>query len=331
MSTDLYPLLFDPITESAPWADNLLGRFLSSSAATAEDSPAAISWQLVDSDERHSCVANGRFQGTPLRDLRRSVPHELIGRRHREDEPFPLCVRILNVGRDQSLCVHPEAQNPDRADTPSNAKFWYCLERRQGASVAAGIASRVTGQQLFSKLDQPDVQELLQRFPSRVGDAYLVMPGIVHSIGAGNLMLEIQQRAVAPLRLTSGDDNSSVPKAEREAAMSAIQLVTRQTPRISRETSSISHTRRIPLTPNCPHFIVDEIRLVDHISLRTTDNSFDVLIVVRGEARITSDDWGDLHLPLGSVCCVPACFGKYKLVADGDAAEVLRVKRPFIP
>lgn len=331
MAKELYPLLFEPVAEPAAWADDLLADFLNDAAVASAESGIGIYWQLADSSEGGSQVANGPLQGTPLTDLRRHMPHELIGRRHVSTDPFPLCVRILNVGRDQALGVHPEAQNAAIADIPSNAKFWYCLSRRPGGCIVAGIAPRITGQQLFSKLDQPDVADLLQHFPSRVGDSYLVMPGIVHGIGAGNLVLEIQQRNEPPLRLAGMDGGEAVPDTERDVAMASVQLVTRQTPRISRETSNVGHTRRIPLTPNCPHFLVDEIRLVDHISLRTFDDSFDVLIVVRGTARIEGRDWGEMRLATGALCCVPASFGKYKLCADGGAAEVLRVRRPFIP
>jgi len=109
-----------------------------------------------------------------------------------------------------------------------------------------------------------------------------------------------------------------------------MQLEARQNPRISRESGTATHTRRIPLTPHCPYFSVEEVRLYDHIFLRTTGDSFHLLALQRGEVTV---EWGNEALPLrpGQLCCVPACLGEYKVVTRNGPAEFLKVTRPYIP
>ncbi|MCF7853722.1 MAG: hypothetical protein K9N51_02905 [Candidatus Pacebacteria bacterium] len=331
MSVQLYPLTFRAVTRVQPWAGNLLGSYLEGMENTA-GADIAEYWQVIDDGELQSTVAEGPLAGTALSELRRRYPQEFVGRRHMPEHPFPLCLRLLDVGEDQPLLVHPDCNlEAGAVKAQPNAKFWYSLAAKPGASVVAGIAPRVTGQQLLNKLSEPErLKTLVQRYPARVGDSYLVMPGIVHSLGAGNLLVELQEHNVPALALSNWDTDNPVGDRERDAAMKALHIVTRRSPRISRESSAIQHTRRLPLTPNCPHFIVDEIRLFDHISLRTTGDSFHLLVVLRGAAHVEAQG-GPCKLPRGTACCIPAALGNYKVeVVGNEPCELLRVARPFL-
>ena len=331
MSYSLYPLLFQPVFETKNWAGKRMGTFLDRQDDDTVAS-AGVCWQLLDSRDMQSVVRNGDLEGMPLRKLVERFPARLVGKRHPKDKPFPVCVRLLDVGASQPLFVHAtQDMAGETADAVPNAKFWHALDAAKGASVVAGIAPRITAQQVLMQLESAQLSDLLHQFPTRVGDSYLIHPGIVHSIGAGNLMLEVQEQPVPPYKLSDLGTGETVDKSEQDMAVRAMQVEARHNPRISRESGPLHHTRRIRLTPHCPHFAIDDVRLRDHIYLRTKGESFDLLSVVQGSATVLpSGSDTSCAIRRGDICCIPAALGEYKVIADEDPTVLLRMSRPFL-
>jgi mannose-6-phosphate isomerase class I len=113
------------------------------------------------------------------------------------------------------------------------------------------------------------------------------------------------------------------------AGLRAIYFQDRQVRRISRDASSIQHTRRVPLLRHCPSFEVEEIRLYDHLYDGTSGASFHVLSVTEGTVRLESDS-GTEQVAAGSVVVIPAAMGDYRLYAEGAPARLLRVYQQAI-
>ena len=318
MTTDLYPLLFRPVLASQPWGGTLMADFLRPSFGELSESPGEA-WLLFDDGERGSVIANGPLAQMPLTDLVRSQSAKLVGRHHSSRHPFPFSIRLLDTNEDQPLQVHPETLSSD--DT--NAKFWYSLAARPKARIIDGIAQQVTNQQLVTHLNTPTFKRLLQHYPGRPGDSFLIPPGFIHSLGAGNMVLEIQHRYIQPLILTT--DGQPDGHVKQQAALNALNLETRTNMRISREAGATRHTRRVKLTANCPYFNIEEIRLKDHIFLRTDETSFNLIIITKGRALLK---WKDVTIDLtpGLLCCVPAVCGDYKLETVDTQSECLCVK-----
>jgi mannose-6-phosphate isomerase len=325
MPISFYPLLLKPLLRNATGGTGRLGRFLQG-PLTADMSGSPECWGVIDDGPAQSEVLNGSLAGKTLGELTRLYKSDLVGRRHPNTAPFPVCVRVREVTAEQPLAVHPPTERRG-GDGQENAKFWYVLEADEQASVTAGLAQRAAGQQVRSKLDTPALMRLLQTFASRAGDAFLIPPGIVHGMSAGNLIWEVQQSNTEPYRLSYLSGKSRIPADEQKRALEAILLTARQNPRISREASSLSHTRKIMLTPHCPYFNIEEIRLHDHMFSRTGGDSFHLLTVIHGKAVITydADSW---PLDQGCACIVPASLGDYKVENCGDPAVLLRVTQP---
>jgi len=321
-----YPLTFSPVCQGAPWAGSLLSAYLS--AEDARENPpegTASSWELIDDANTQSVVRNGAFAGATLGELVRQHPREIVGRRHSAEQPFPLCIRMMDVGEQQPLTVHPA--HPvwcGNVKAQPNNKFWFSLAATERAQIVAGIGRGVTRLQVVDRVSDPDLTSFLQVFKPQPGDAFFIPNQRVHSIGPGNLIWEVQERAAPALALSSlGSDVE--PSAEvREQALQAIYFQDRQLPRIPRETSGFVRTRKIPLVHHCPRFTIDEVRLCDHIFDRTTGGSCHLLGTVQGAVEIDTSA-GVEQLGQGSVACIPAALGEYRIRVVGKPASLLRV------
>jgi len=249
----------------------------------------------------------------------------LVGYRHSQGQPFPVCLRLVDVGAPQPLLVHPTNPFSDDALTfLPNTKFWYSVNSRPGAWVIAGIRSGVTRLEVLARLHSPEMDRVLEVFPAAPGDAFLIPRGRIHSLGTGALLWELQERPAVPLRIAAFRPEDQVSRREAQAGLSVVQFQDRQLSRISHEAGKGLQTRRVPLVHHCPQFIVDELRLFDHLFDRTTGESCHLLALIRGTVEIHTGA-GVETLQQGAVACIPARLGDYRMYTLTDTATILRV------
>jgi len=164
------PLVFEVVPVSRPWTGRLARGFLRGNAVPEASSDSGEICFMEDSPVRSSVVSEGTFLGSTLSDLMQRHGRELVGRRH-SGPSFPLAVRILDVGRDLPLWVHPIRDDPSSA--PGTTKFWYCLTENTDASIAVGLQMRVTRDQFRRKLGLPDPEHIGNRYPHQVSGGQL--------------------------------------------------------------------------------------------------------------------------------------------------------------
>ena len=324
MSEPLYPLTFEPAYAGGPAAGSLLAEYL---GKTRPPPPPVTmcSWELAGAGSTASVIAEGPCAGMSLAELVQRRPHEIVGSRHSAREPFPITVRLLDIGQRQPLTVHPEqARTEGELEAGPRTLFWFSLRAASGSRISAGIAEGVTRQQIMKRLDSPDLTKLLQTYRPRPGDAFFLPSRRAHSLGAGNLVWEICHGSGKALRLSNWGAAPPVPEHEQKLALDAVWFGDRQTGRVSRESGKVSRTRKIPLVRFCPQFLVDEIRLLDQIFDRTDGRSFHLLAAVDGCMEIHTDTWTGVLQP-GAVACIPAALGHYGMRVADQPASLLRV------
>jgi mannose-6-phosphate isomerase len=136
-------------------------------------------------------------QGTEitLASLLRDFPEEMTGGR-----PFDVLVKALD-----SAIRLPAQTHPDKAFARTYLKSdygktesWLILATRPGAAIYFGFKDGVTLADLERISDQSEHDldaflEIMQKIPVKPGDLWLIPAGAMHSIGAGCLLLEIQE------------------------------------------------------------------------------------------------------------------------------------------
>jgi len=319
-----YPLLFTPLFEAADGQDHLLRAYLADSDV---DLPPGMGccWALLDAEGCSSQVALGPAAGSNLGDLTRRWSGELVGRRHRAGQAFPICVRLLQTGRQEPLTVHPE--RPTRPDVGSNTKFWYALAAEPDATIISGIQPSATRPGFLAHLNSPMLRQSLHVYRPERYDAFLAPAGRVHALGAGCLVIEIQERPAGALCVSGWGPEDAVPESAAMAALDQVQFSDRLVRRIPRDASPVRQTRKVPLLPQCPSFRVDEVRLYDHLAGRTVGLSFHLYIVAEGRVRISCRQ-GEQDLAPGRVALLPACLGDYRLETLTPQALLLKVNLP---
>jgi mannose-6-phosphate isomerase len=158
------------------------------------------SWEIADRPEAQSIVAAGPLRGKTLHELWAKHRQEIFG-----DLPdsarFPLLIKILDATEKLSLQVHPPEDAAGRLGGEPKTEFWYVAAAHEGAELFLGFRERMTCESFEEKLRDGTVVDRVHSMVVRRGNAVFLPAGRLHAIGAGNLLIEIQQNSDTTYRV----------------------------------------------------------------------------------------------------------------------------------
>ena len=192
------PLLFEPLFMERLWGGRRLESHFGKKLPTG--APIGESWEVVDRVEAQSIVRDGPWRGQSLHDLWTKYRLEVFG--GTADAPrFPLLIKILDAQEKLSLQVHPPARAASELGGEAKTEFWYVAHAEPAAEVYLGLKQRSSRAALEEALARGTVADHLQRFTVQTGDAMFLPSGRVHAVGAGNVLVEVQQNSDTTYRL----------------------------------------------------------------------------------------------------------------------------------
>ncbi len=323
----LYPMLFTPIYKEVVWGGNIMADKLERELPKTEV-PIGEAWEIVDRDDAMSIVENGDLKGETLRNLVEKYGKKLIGSDF-NGKVFPLLVKIIDAEQDLSLQVHPDDAACAELGNGAEPKteMWYLIDKQPGAEIIAGLEQRATKSNFIANLDSPNVKESLQIYPSKAGDSYFIKSGLIHAIGGGNLLLEVQQNSNTTYRVSDwgrlGVDGKP-REIHVEQAIKSIDFMDRTTSRIPGVSDLADRNRKFALINKCPFFTVDDLKLTDSWNDNTNSTkSMHILSAINNKIIISNDNI-EVVVPKGRTCLVPADFGQYKISLPNGNTTVIK-------
>lgn len=221
-----YPLRFTTIYKETVWGGRslaLLGKSLPKSDNIAE------SWEISAHPSGVSIISNGVMAGMPLTEACRTLGHKLLGSAVADTRRFPLLIKFIDAHDDLSIQVHPDdhyAALHQQGET-GKSEMWYVVAAQPGSRLIAGLKSGTTRDKLVTSLRLNTCLEHMHYLDVQAGDVINIPPGLVHAIGKGILLCEIQQNADTTFRLYDYNrlDNHNQPRPLHiEQALDVIQF-----------------------------------------------------------------------------------------------------------
>jgi mannose-6-phosphate isomerase len=192
------PLTFEPIFMERVWG----GRRLESEFGKKlpPQKPIGESWEIADRPEAQSIVRNGPLRGKPLHELWTQDRDEIFG--DVPDAPrFPLLVKLLDAHTKLSLQVHPPDRVARRLGGEPKTEFWYVAAAEPDAELYLGFRESITRDQLEKALRDGTAADYVHKIRVKSGDAAFLPAGRFHAVGAGNLVIEVQQNSDTTYRV----------------------------------------------------------------------------------------------------------------------------------
>jgi mannose-6-phosphate isomerase len=113
-----------------------------------------------------------------------------------------LLLKLLFTSQPLSIQVHPGDAFAHSMGLPNGkTEAWYVLSAAPEAKVALGLKRPLTTQQLRAAVENGSISDLVVWRAVSAGDVIFVPAGTIHTIGAGLVIAELQQRSDATFRL----------------------------------------------------------------------------------------------------------------------------------
>ncbi len=327
----LYPLKFAPIYKERIWGGTMMSSKLNRQLPETKD-PIGEAWEIVDRSDAQSVVTNGELQGMQLGELMKKFRSSLLGPKGEKCQVFPLLVKVIDAGDRLSLQVHPdEASCAEIGGTAEpKTEMWYILGAEKHGKILAGLNSKATRSQLVDLLDSSEVENLLQIYDSNVGDGYFITSGTLHAIGAGNLILEIQQNSDTTYRISDWgrvDSNGKPRELHVELGVKSVNFMNRTSPKISGAADMRPYNRKFPYVKNCQFFDIEVLHLVDTWNDSTSNSqSFHLISATDAPLKVGNQDVM-VDVACGETVLIPYVFGDYSIipeVKEGEKAVVIK-------
>ncbi|MCP3974076.1 MAG: hypothetical protein GY720_06235 [bacterium] len=294
-----------PVLAEKPWGGRRLaeyGKVLPDGVWIGE------SWDVADlpadavsavADPR-SRVASGQFEGRALCELIAEFGEDLLGCASPTPEgDFPLLVKLLDAREHLSVQVHPDRKYVKKHPTARlKTESWYVVAADPGAHLYLGLRDGATVADVASRMGTAGIVGLLRTIPAMPGDFHHLPAGLVHALGAGVMVAEVQTPSDTTFRLYDWEDRYGRPNRPMHGA-EALEA-------IRPDLDSVMSSR--PEGPGSRRLLARELYwMTEH---RSSGGSVEivrrpevrVIVMVAGAARIDR-----LEVAAGATVVVPAC------------------------
>lgn len=292
-----------------------------------ENAPEQVgeSWEISGVSGNETVVADGEFKGETLEKLIERFGVELVGKRNMEryGTTFPLLIKFISAAQDLSIQVHPDDAMAQRMGHPyGKTEMWYIVHTQPGASLCSGFNADFSADGYTESLADGTLMNHLSRHETRPGDCFFIPAGRIHSIGAGNFLVEIQQSSNDTFRVYDFDrTDAEGHKRELHVAQAREALDYKAYP----EYRTQYEPRPNDCTPlvDCPQFTTRLYELTAPLKADYTDiDSFVILIAFEGAATLRYAE-GELTLRAGESVLFPATTEGVEIVPAAGGFKAL--------
>lgn len=267
-----YPLKLESVNHDILWGGTLLSEQYGKPAGKI-----AEAWELTVHPQGINRILNGEYQGMLL--------SEYLG----SDTDFPLMFKLIDACDRLSVQVHPV-----------KTEMWYIVDCKEGATLVYGLQDAFDEASFRSALEAGTVESLLRTVPVHKGDVFFIPQGLVHAIGAGILIAEIQENSNVTYRVYDYGrlQNGKPRELHVDAAMETVRDFTDDEIDARRYACGRGDDTTIA---NCPLFRVDR-HVVDGSLTLTVGDRFLSVVCLDGSATVDGEpmEKGDsFFLPAG--------------------------------
>jgi mannose-6-phosphate isomerase len=256
--------------------------------------------------------------GTILRDAIHADPEAFLGPEHvaAYGADPALLVKLLDAG--ERLPVHYHPGRPFAKQhlglRYGKTEAWIILEAEPDAAVHIGLKAPLDAQTARAWVDAQDADAMLaalHRVPVQAGDAVLVPAGMLHAIGGGILLLELQEPTdLSVLVEWKRFGVDSGPEHLELGWETALQSLDREP--IDPAALTAARNGLLPKEAD-PYFRAERVQ-----GGAALDPSFSIMLVTEGEGTLD-----ELPLTRGATVLVPYAAGTTTLTGDVAAIRCL--------
>ncbi len=288
--------------------------------------PIGEAWMISDHPVHESVVAEGPLAGQTLRDLLKRDTKSILGQRPQltPGGRFPLLLKILDASQVLSVQVHPNDECAARLGEPDVGKteMWHVLQADPGSELICGLDTSVTPPLMAEAVAANALEPLMNAYGVERGSTFLLPAGVIHAIGAGIVLAEIQQNSDLTYRLYDWgrlDDQGKPRQLHVDKAMEAIHFGFKHDGPAKPLACTISGTQSLVLSA-CQYFAAELVAIDGTFERETQGQTFHILLAINGEMTVEANA-SSVTLNVGQALLVPGCAHSFTVTGHGDILD----------
>lgn len=306
-------LMLKPTVKDTIWGGKKLIRDFG--FVTTEDN-IAEAWLLSCHKDGPSYVCGGEYDGMTLQQVISAQGREVLGTHNAAIVDFPVLVKIIDACDKLSVQVHPGDEYARRVENENGkTEAWYILEADEDAQLVYGVAEEMTREEFAEKVNAGKTEEVLNFVNVKAGDVVFIPSGMLHAIGKGILLAEVQQSSNTTYRVYDYDRPGKDGKPRELHVRKAIDVVELTHPEgnfaPAGETVQYDGAEKTYLT-GCEYFSMTALNVDGCYTDSAGPESFVSLLVLDGEGTIRGNT-AEYALQKGASVFIPASYGSYEL------------------
>ena len=309
-----YPLKFDHKYIEKIWGGRKLERYRSD----LPEGKIGESWDISAQKDELSIVQNGKLAGKNLKELTEMYPVQLLGEEIEEGE-FPLLFKIIDAQSQLSVQVHPDDRYASKNEGESGkTEAWYIMDAEEDSYLIIG--TKDCSESEFKKaVKNNEINEYIKKVPVEKGDVFFIKAGLLHAIGSGIMLAEIQQSSDTTYRVY---DYGRDRELHLGKALDVIDFKLQSTRRKGLKICGDNYD----YTYYCLNdkLAMDIIDVKKELSFTGDRERFHILTVLEGSGTISWDDQ-EMELEESESLLIPAYTDNYLISGQ------MRLMKSYIP
>jgi mannose-6-phosphate isomerase len=310
-----YPFKFQPLYKDYIWG----GRNLTTLGKSLPEGKVAESWELSCHPDGQSIIANGPYKDTTLDSLIKKFGQDAVGHSLPASaiEKFPLLIKFIDANDRLSVQVHPEdayAIKHENGDLGKN-EMWYIISAKEDARIVYGVTPETTRESFGKAVAEGRINECLNYMPVKAGDFVNIPAGLVHAIGAGIVLAEVQQNSNTTYRVY---DYDRIDKNGNKRALhveKALEVIDFDCSNPLKKVEGLfiekqDYSKSVMIVND--YFAIEQYKLQGSIRDTADGSKFYIYIFTEGSGSIKYAG-GEIAVSRGETVFVPAAMGEFTI------------------
>ena len=320
IQNEVYPLLLEGVVVPTIWGGHKLCKKYDKGSP---DVAIGETWELSVRSDRKCKIKNGPFAGQTLEDFVTQAGSEVVFDGY-DGEHFPLLIKFIDATDKLSVQVHPDDEYAAvHENSIGKNELWYILSAEPGSEIIYGFKAVYSQDQIRRAITNGRLDAMLNHIKVKTGDVFYVPAGLVHAIGKGILIAEIQQNSDLTYRLYDYDRKDANGNKRELHVERAIDSIKQYSPDEIHKKQFECAGKSIDCTTlaNNPYFEIQKLNLSNESVDLCAKNCFQSLLCIDGAGYIYCNG-NNYNISAGDCWFIPAGEYTYKLKGNLNILKI---------
>ncbi len=315
----IYPIFLNPDFKDRIWGGSQLSTLFDKAIPNDHTGE---SWEVACHDNGNSTVSNGVYKGKLLKDIVLNDKEAWLGSAFTEVKKFPLLIKFIDAKEKLSVQVHPDDAY---AAVNENGEFgknecWYILDSKPGSELIVGLKKEISKEDFVQAVKDGKVEDTLNTIPVKAGDVINIPAGVLHAIGDGIVLAEVQQNSDTTYRVYDWNRVGLDGKKRDLHIEKSIDVIDFEGIHETTKTEGLSikneEFETLYYIANS-YFALEKVKLHGTMLHDTEQKKFYIYLCIDGSGSLNYNQ-ESYPIKKGDAVFIPASLGSYSIEGNGD-------------